>query len=468
MRIAFDTSYLELPERLYTRQAPVPVAAPSLIVWNRALATRLGLKVPEDVDALATAFSGNAPPEGATPLAQLYAGHQFGHWNPQLGDGRAVLLGEIVAPDGARFDIQLKGAGRTPYSRSGDGRAALGPVLREYVVSEAMAALGIPTTRALAAVLTGEAVQRETALPGAILTRVARSHIRVGTFQVLAARQDWEGLGALYAHTRDRHYPEAESPAALLAAVAARQARLVAEWLGVGFIHGVMNTDNCTLSGETIDYGPCAFMDGYDPMRVYSSIDRQGRYAYGAQADIIVWNMAQLASALVPLMGERDAAVAELTAVVQALPDRLRAEWARVFTAKIGIATAEPGDLALVGRLLDLMAAEEADFTGTFAALRSGEIALSREEAAAWAKDWQTRIAREDAPEEVMARANPLRIPRNHQVEAMIAAAMTGDFTPFERLNAALARPYEAAPEFADYARAPHPEEEITATFCGT
>ncbi|NND17649.1 MAG: YdiU family protein, partial [Silicimonas sp.] len=309
--LPFDNSYARLPERFYTRMTPTPVAAPALVALNRPLAERLGL----DADALASeagiaALAGNAVPGGADPLAQVYAGHQFGGWSPQLGDGRAILLGEVVAPDGARFDVQLKGSGPTPYSRMGDGRAWLGPVLREYIVSEAMAALGVPTTRALAAVTTGEVVVREAALPGAVLTRVAASHIRVGTFQFFASRQDIDGLKALVAHALERHDPAAGDALGLLAGVVERQAALVAQWMGLGFIHGVMNTDNMTISGETIDYGPCAFMDVYHPLRVFSSIDAHGRYAYARQPDVAMWNLAQLASALLPLIGEVEPAQA--------------------------------------------------------------------------------------------------------------------------------------------------------------
>src|SRR5580698_7039503 len=315
VRFAFDNSYALLPERFYARLDPTPVAAPHLVRLNVALADRLGL----DPEALSSpdgvaVLSGNQPPEGSSPLAAAYAGHQFGHFVPQLGDGRAVLLGEVVAPDGARFDIQLKGSGRTPFSRGGDGRASVGPVLREYIVSEAMAALGIPTTRSLAAVTTGEGVYRETILPGAVLTRVASSHIRVGTFQFFAARGDVEGVRTLADHVIARHYPEvaaAEHPyRALLDAVIARQAALVARWLLVGFIHGVMNTDNCSIAGETIDYGPCAFMDAYDPATVFSSIDEQGRYAYANQPRIALWNLTRLAECLLPLFSDdKDSAI---------------------------------------------------------------------------------------------------------------------------------------------------------------
>ena len=325
-QIPFDNSYARLPERFFTRQPATPVAAPQLIIFNHALAADLGI-TPGDEAELAQVFSGNQIAQGAEPLAQAYAGHQFGGFSPQLGDGRALLLGEVVSPQtGQRLDIQLKGSGPTPYSRMGDGRAWLGPVLREYLLCEAMHALGVPTTRALAAVSTGQPILREAGpLPGAILTRVAASHIRVGTFEYFAARRDADALQALFEYTCARHYPTARDPVMLLDAVIARQANLVAQWHAIGFIHGVMNTDNTTLSGETIDYGPAAFMDAYHPVTVYSSIDRQGRYAYDNQSRVIVWNLAQLASALVPLMPDQDEAVAVFTNQINAMPDRLLA-----------------------------------------------------------------------------------------------------------------------------------------------
>ncbi|ETX30766.1 protein adenylyltransferase SelO [Roseivivax isoporae] len=469
--IPFDNSYSALPEGFYTRLAPEPVAAPSLVAFNADLAALLRIDVPTDRDELAAIFSGNAVPEGAAPLAQLYAGHQFGQFNPQLGDGRAHLLGEVVGTDGVRRDIQLKGSGRTPYSRMGDGRAWLGPVLREYVVSEAMHAMGVPTTRALAAVRTGETVLREAPLPGAVLTRVAQSHIRVGTFQIFAARRDIDALQALCDYTIARHYPDADGPADLLQRVIDRQAALVAHWTSLGFIHGVMNTDNCTLSGETIDYGPCAFMDAYHPDTVFSSIDRFGRYGYAAQADIIVWNMAQLATALVPLMPDPEAAVQDFTARVHGMADTIRAEWERRFAAKIGISTPQAGDATLVADLLTQMQAGRADFTNTFRGLLHG---TARDEFADrdayddWHARWQARIADEPEPEALMARTNPAFIPRNHRIEQMIEAAVAGDDAPFHRLNAVLARPFEDQPDAADLARTPLPAEVVRATFCGT
>lgn len=473
MTLPFDNSYARLPERFHVRQPPVPVEAPRLLALNRDLAVRLGL----DADWLAgpeglAMLAGNAVPEGSEPLAQAYAGHQFGNFVPQLGDGRALLLGEILAPDGARFDIQLKGAGPTAFSRRGDGRAWMGPVIREYIVSEAMAALGVPTTRALAATATGEAVFREGAMPGAVLTRVATSHIRVGTFQFFAARGDLEGLRLLTEHTLARHYPQAEGAIGLLRGVIDQQARLIAAWMSLGFIHGVMNTDNMAVSGETIDYGPCAFMDGYHPQTVFSSIDERGRYAYANQPQIGIWNLAQLATALLPLIAEtREAAIEQAEAALGAYPEAYQAEWLARFRAKIGLATAEDGDLELIERLLTLMARDQSDFTRTFRGLARGNARdefLDREGFDAWAADWQARLAREEAPEARMRAASPAIIPRNHRVEQAIRAAVRGDTGPFHRLNAALADPFADRAEYADLEAAPVEDERVRRTYCGT
>ncbi|SDX98445.1 protein adenylyltransferase SelO [Citreimonas salinaria] len=470
LSIPFDNTYARLPDGFYARQAPVPVAEPTLIAFNAPLARDLNIAGADDPD-LAPIFAGNQVPEGAEPLAQLYAGHQFGQFNPQLGDGRAVLLGEVTDRQGTRRDIQLKGSGRTPFSRMGDGRAWLGPVLREYVLSEAMHALGVPTTRALAAVRTGESVLREVPLPGAVLTRVATSHIRVGTFQVFAARRDAGALRALFDYTVARHYPGARDPSDLLGAVVERQAKLVAQWMALGFIHGVMNTDNCTLSGETIDYGPCAFMDAYAPDTVFSSIDRYGRYGYAAQADIIVWNMAQLATALVPLMPDETEAIDTFTRQIHAMPDLIRAEWLSRFAAKLGITAPHADDARLIADLLDLMHAGGSDFTNTFRGLADG---TARDQIAdrggfdAWQARWRPRLKDEADPEAVMRTANPAFIPRNHRIEEMIAAAVEGDDAPFHRLNAVLADPYSDQPDAADLRRPPSRDEVVTATFCGT
>ena len=471
LSIPFDNSFAALPAGFYSRVAPTPVRAPRLRALNRDLAAILRISE-GDAEEMAQVFGGNTLPDGATPLAQLYAGHQFGSFNPQLGDGRAILLGEVTGTDGIRRDIQLKGSGPTPYSRMGDGRAWLGPVLREYVVSEAMAAMGVPTTRALAVVETGEPVWREAgALPGAVLTRVASSHLRVGTFQVFAARGQKEHLQRLTDYAIARHYPDVDGPMGLLRAVCAAQARLIPHWMSVGFIHGVMNTDNAAVSGETIDYGPCAFMDTYDAATVFSSIDRTGRYAYANQPDIAVWNMAQLASALVGLMPDKDAAVAEATEIVHGMPDTIRQEWTRRFAAKIGISEPREGDAALVGDLLQRMQDGRADFTNTFRALATGNARDQFTDPAAfdaWESAWRARIAHAAAPDAVMRAANPAVIPRNHRIEEMIAAAVTGDDSLFHRLNSVLARPFDDDPEARDLTRPPEPHEVVPATFCGT
>ena len=477
LSLPFDNSYARLPDRFFTKMDPTPVDGPSLIRLNEGLAAELGL----DPAALRSAegvavLAGNAVPAGAEPLAQVYAGHQFGGWSPQLGDGRAILLGEVVGQNGQRRDIQLKGAGRTPYSRMGGGRAWLGPVLREYIVSEAMYALGIPTTRALAAVATGEDILREAALPGAVLTRVAASHIRVGTFQYFAARNDAEALRALTDHAIARHYPDASGPLGLLKGVIAAQAKLIAQWMGVGFIHGVMNTDNMAISGETIDYGPCAYMDTYHPTTVFSSIDRHGRYAYNKQADIGVWNLAQLASAILPLLGDdQDAAIDDATEVLHSFPDMFQAAWLEVFRAKIGLTTAEDGDAELIHQLLDRMATNSADFTNTFRALSTDAARDQFSDPAAfdtWAEDWKTRLSREAQSSEArkvqMDAANPSIIPRNHRVEEVIQAALSDDFTPFENLLNATARPYETLAGNAKFTTPPKPAEVVHQTFCGT
>ncbi|TDK51976.1 protein adenylyltransferase SelO [Antarcticimicrobium luteum] len=471
LKIPFDNSFARLPGAFFTAQDPQPVAAPYLVIFNEDLARIMGI-APGEAEEMAAVFSGNRVPEGAAPLAQLYSGHQFGQYNPQLGDGRAVLLGEVVGTDGRRRDIQLKGSGRTPYSRGGDGRAWLGPVLREYVVSEAMHALGIPTTRALAAVETGEPVHRqEGALPGAVLTRVAASHLRVGSFQVFAARGDLESLKRLTGYAIDRHYPQAEGPMGLLRAVCAAQARLVAQWMSVGFIHGVMNTDNCAISGETIDYGPCAFLDVFHPQTVFSSIDRYGRYAYDRQAEMAVWNLAQLATALIQQIEDREAAVEEATEIVHAMPGAIEAEWLRLFRVKLALSDAQAGDQALIEDLLRRMAANQADFTNTFRALGSAVARDQFTDPAAydgWEAAWRARRQGLGEAAPLIAAANPAFIPRNHRLEQMIEAAVSGDYAPFHRMNAVLATPYEDQPEAEDLTRPPLPDEVVEATFCGT
>ncbi len=487
---AFDNSYARLPDRFFARLPPTPVAAPRLVRLNERLAWDLGL----DPQRLASAegvaiLAGNCVAGGSEPLAAAYAGHQFGNFVPQLGDGRAILLGEIIDRSGVRRDIQLKGAGPTPYSRRGDGRAALGPVLREYIVSEAMAALGIPTTRALAAVTTGEAVWRETPLPGAVLTRVASSHIRVGTFQFFAARGDVDGVRQLADYVIARHYPQAAQAAnryrALLDLVIARQAGLVAQWLCVGFIHGVMNTDNMTISGETIDYGPCAFMDAYHPGTVYSSIDSQGRYAYGNQPRIAQWNLARLAETLLPLLDhDQEAAIRQAQEALDAFAGGFEKAYAAGLGRKLGLLDARPDDLSLAQDLLERMARNSADFTLTFRRLCDAVVdeqsdanlrALFAEPGAydEWAVRWRQRLAQEDATpdarRDAIREANPAFIPRNHLVEEAIAAAVgAADFAPFETLLTVLAKPYEDQPEFGRYAEPPRPDQVVHQTFCGT
>lgn len=486
--IAFDNSYARLPDRFYAEVAPTVVAAPRLIRLNAPLASQLGLDPdwlsgPEGVAML----SGNAVPAGAASIATAYAGHQFGGFSPQLGDGRAILLGEVVNRDGKRYDLQLKGAGPTPFSRRGDGRAALGPVLREYIVSEAMAALGVPTTRALAAVLTGEAVRRETSLPGAVLTRVASSHIRIGTFQYFAARGDIEALRLLADHVIARHYPACTGEGrylALLGAVVAAQAALVAQWMTIGFIHGVMNTDNMSIAGETIDYGPCAFMDAYHPTTVFSSIDERGRYAYGNQPPIARWNLTRFAETLLPLLDDDiDKAVPIAQAALDRFDPQFQAHLIAGFRRKLGFATEEAEDVELIRTLLDTMQQGEADFTLVFRRLSEEAAAESADECRslfsdpaafdAWEGRWRQRLSREQASaqarREAMLQANPLFIPRNHLIEAAIEAAVEReDFGPFETLLAVLARPFEAQPGREDHARPPGMHERVLATFCGT
>lgn len=479
----FDNSYTRLPPGLFTRSTPVPVRHPGVVYLNAPLAAALGL----DPGALAEAdgaaiFAGNALPPGADPIAQAYAGHQFGHFT-NLGDGRAILLGEQIAPDGSRHDIQLKGAGRTRYSRGGDGRAALGPMLREVLISEALHALGIPTTRSLAVASTGEAVLREEALPGAILVRVAASHIRVGTFQYAAAVADPTLLPALLAHTISRHDPglaEADEPAlAFLEAVIDRQAALIARWMQVGFIHGVMNTDNMAVSGETIDYGPCAFLDAYDPTTVFSSIDRQGRYAWANQPGIAHWNLARLAESLLPtLPGDAEAAVERISTVLATFPDRFARHALAGWRAKLGLRTEEDGDQALVTALLAAMEGIGADFTATFAALAAAAeapAAATRFVAgplADWRATWRARLDRQpqslaDATA-LMRRTNPLVIPRNHRVEEALAAAVAGEMAPFETLLDAITHPFDDTPATQPFRDGPPPGCGPYRTFCGT
>jgi uncharacterized protein YdiU (UPF0061 family) len=489
-------SYARLPAHFFTRVDPTRVAAPRLIKFNHELAADLGLDLGGvDAAALAEIFSGNRLGFGSEPIAMVYAGHQFGQFVPQLGDGRAILVGEVRDRSGTRRDIQLKGSGRTPYSRSGDGRAALGPVLREYLVSEAMHALGLPATRALAAVATGEVVYREQPLPGAILTRVAAGHVRVGTFQFFAARGDVAALKRLADYVIERNYPDAAAAAnpylELLNAVIRAQAALVAGWLHVGFIHGVMNTDNMSVAGETIDFGPCAFMDGYDSMAVFSSIDARGRYAYGNQPKAALWNLGRFAETLLPLLDpSSDRAVVLANEAIAAFVPLFDARWLEGMRRKLGLGTADEEDGELIRGLFDVMQRGEADFTLTFRCLSdvaagAGAAAGAAAEAALyglftppdamhdWLARWRGRVARDaqsaDARAAAMRRVNPAVIPRNHRIEqAIVAAVERDDFAPFEALSAVLSRPYDERAPGDDYTRPPRMDERVLQTFCGT
>jgi uncharacterized protein YdiU (UPF0061 family) len=497
----FDNSFARELQGLYVPWRPAAVPAPRLLFLNRSLAAELGLDVASlDGPAGAATFAGNALPDGAEPLAQAYAGHQFGGFSPQLGDGRALLLGEVIDRQGRRRDIAFKGSGRTPFARGGDGKAAVGPMLREVLLGEAMHALGIPTTRALAVAATGEPVYREHTLPGAVLTRVAASHIRVGTFEFFASRGDVERLRKLAVYTIARHdaaLATAPQPfLALLRTVAERQSALVAQWMNVGFIHGVMNTDNMAISGETIDYGPCAFMEAYDPAAVFSSIDHQGRYAFGNQPDVACWNLARLAETLLPLLSDDPGqAVAMATEVIVAFPAQYRAHLLRGQRAKLGLGRGEldedSADAALAADWLTLLHAERLDFTLAWRRLADAAAgdeaplrALFAEAGApdAWLARWRARCASEDdcgahrsvlvsiARAAAMRSVNPRVIPRNHRVEEALAAASDeGDLAPFDRLLDALRRPYDEAGELAPYAEpAPAAVTACYRTFCGT
>ncbi|BCS88552.1 protein adenylyltransferase SelO [Pseudodesulfovibrio sediminis] len=482
----FDNTYARLPHHFYQKIAPTPVAAPQLIRLNTPLAQTLELDLPETDQALAALFSGNTLLDGMEPLAQAYAGHQFGHFVPQLGDGRALLLGEAVTGEGHRFDIQLKGSGRTRFSRGGDGRSPLGPVIREYVVSEAMHALGIPTTRALAMVTTGETVHRETPLPGAVMTRVASSFLRVGTFEYFAARNNVDALRQLAEYAIQRHYPEAaeaDNPyAAFFEAVCAAQAKLVAQWMCVGFIHGVMNTDNTTISGETIDFGPCAFMDSYNPAQVFSSIDQQGRYAFNQQPLVVQWNMGCLGGCLVPLLSQDETeanAIGEQ--ILGTLTPRFAEQYRKGLCAKVGLHTATDSDFALTRELLSLMHQDHVDFTVAFRTLCDCEdradsftsLFDAREAIAAWVEEWRSRLKAQGNNKaerrHAMRAVNPAFIPRNHRIEEAIRAAEdTGDFALTHRLIEILSNPFADQPENSAYQEPPQPSQRVHQTFCGT
>jgi uncharacterized protein YdiU (UPF0061 family) len=478
----FDNSYAGLPELFYSRLQPTPVRSSKLVMFNRSLAQSLGLNAQVlQTEAGASIFAGNQMPEGAQPIAQAYAGHQFGNFT-MLGDGRALLLGEQITPDGKRYDIQLKGAGRTPYSRGGDGRAALGPMLREYIISEAMHGLGIPTTRSLAVAVTGEAIIRETELPGAVLTRVAASHLRVGTFQYAAGWGTKEDLRALADFTLRRHFPDADLEdnryLVLLRKVIHRQAALIAKWQLVGFIHGVMNTDNMALSGETIDYGPCAFMDVYNPGTVFSSIDVQGRYAYGNQPHIGAWNLARFAETLLPLLhDEQKEAIHLAEKEIANYHELFHRNWLSGMRAKLGFFNEEEQDQSLVDDLLRLMEQHQADYTNTFLALtfdkREDNALFGSPEFARWHERWQERCGRQkeslDSSRELMRSSNPALIPRNHRVEeALEAAVQHEDLSVLQRLLEALEDPFAHSPEQSEYCQLPAPSGRPYRTFCGT
>ena len=486
MPFLFDNSYSRLPDAFFARTKPTPVSAPEMIQLNHELASELGIDTsrldsPEGLAILA----GNQLAEGSEPLAMAYSGHQFGGFSPQLGDGRAILLGEVVGKENVRYDIQLKGSGPTPFSRRGDGRSALGPVLREYIVSEAMAALGVPTTRALAAVVSGDQVVREGFEPGGIFTRVAKSHVRIGTFQWFAARQDHENLKILADYVIDRHYPdiqEEENPyQALLEGLIERQASLIAHWMQLGFIHGVMNTDNMTVSGETIDYGPCAFLDNYEAAKRFSSIDRQGRYAFGNQGPIGQWNLTRFAETLLPLLDDdQEKAIAIAEAALGRFSELYQNALQERFVAKIGIERGDTSDLRMMENLLTVMEEGEADFTQVFRHLPTAlpvgndEVLVSffNQPAAivSWLESWRVRLQESD-PDQVVAlmrRTNPVYIPRNHRVEQAIEAGNGGDWTLFHKLNQVLQDPFKEREEFSEYEAAPTPAEVVQATFCGT
>ncbi|HGG59988.1 MAG TPA: YdiU family protein [Gammaproteobacteria bacterium] len=490
--IAFDNSYSALGSAFYTRVEPEPVSDPRLLFFNDDLAAMLGIQAGSlDIAEKAAVFSGNRIPDGAEPLAMVYSGHQFGAFNPRLGDGRAILLGEVVA-GGERFDIQLKGSGRTPYSRNGDGRATVGAVLRESILSEAMANLGVPTTRSLAVVSTGDLIRREGWLPGGVITRVSRSFVRIGTFEYFASIGDHDAMKKLANYVIDRIYPDLRDAGnpyeALLAQVIERQARLIAHWMRIGFIHGVMNTDNVSIAGETIDYGPCAFMDGFDHDQVFSSIDRQGRYAYGNQPSIGQWNLVRFAETLLPLLMQGDdtrAAVAAAERLLNEFRDIYHQAWFDGMREKLGLVTQARDDARLIDDFLDLLDRDTADFTLAFRRLSSLGLEPSARDAEmkalfhrvpdleAWLARWRQRLrdenSRDAERQQRMQRVNPLYIPRNHLVEAVIRAAEDhGDMQPFHQLGEVLQNPFEERPEWSEYARPPKPEEQVLQTYCGT
>jgi len=477
----FNNTYSKLPGSMLTKLAPTPVKAPELIIVNHSLSKELGLDFTALSDKnLASIFSGNSPPEGSDTIAQAYAGHQFGHFT-LLGDGRAIVVGEHLSKNNKRFDIQFKGSGKTPYSRNGDGRAALGPMLREYIISESMHGLGIPTTRSLAVVKTGEKVIRETSLDGAVLTRVAESHIRVGTFQYAFVAKDKKDLKILFDYTIDRHYPhikDSKTPAIdLLKIVIEKQTKLVVDWMRVGFIHGVMNTDNVAISGETIDYGPCAFMDAYDPETVFSSIDQYGRYAFFNQPGITKWNLARFAECLVPLINEdKNTSVQIATEIVNSFSEIYQKSWFEMMRKKLGLLGENVKDEKLIIDLLDWMHKNKADYTNTFCFLMNqnfqDEKIYDSQNFLDWKNQWFDRLkintnSREESLK-LMLLNNPLVIPRNHKVEEVLEAASSGDLNPVKNLLKILEKPYENKKEINKYQSPAPPSDKIYKTFCGT
>jgi uncharacterized protein YdiU (UPF0061 family) len=481
LKICLDPTYTTLPSSLFSKLSPTPVSEPKLIIYNQNLADELGLDLGNISEKESTDFlSGNRVPEGTTPFAQAYAGHQFGNFTV-LGDGRAIVLGEFLSSAGQRFDLQLKGSGRTPYSRGGDGRAALGPMLREYIISEAMHALGVPTTRSLAVVSTGNTVYRETPLPGAVLSRIASSHIRVGTFEFTSLLEDKTTTEKLLHYLIERHFPEIKEkenqPLALLEAVIYQQAELITHWMRVGFIHGVMNTDNMALSGETIDYGPCAFMDTFDPNTVFSSIDRQGRYAYANQPYIAQWNIARLAESLLALMpGKKEEAIGETEALLNSFEQVYKKKWLAMMRSKLGLADPHKEDEKLITDLLDWMHKTKADFTNTFRDLGKPELSenelFKTESFESWHTRWKERLKQEpkglDSSLSLMGSVNPAVIPRNHKVEEALTAGEQGDIEPFKHLLQAIERPYEDGDHLLPYQAQPKQTEKVYQTFCGT
>jgi uncharacterized protein YdiU (UPF0061 family) len=477
----FDNSYTQLPSSFFVKQNPAKVREPHVVLFNQNLAISLGLNIDDLLEDDANIiFSGNKVPEGAEPIAQAYAGHQFGHFTI-LGDGRAILLGEQITPKGVRYDIQLKGAGLTAYSRSGDGRAALGPMLREYIISEAMHALGIPTTRSLAVTTTGEPVYRDKVLQGAILTRVALSHIRVGTFQFASSLHDVDAVKTLADYTLNRHFSDIVSAEnkylALLETVIGRQSNLLAKWMLAGFVHGVMNTDNMAICGETIDYGPCAFMDTYNPATVFSSIDLQGRYAFGNQPHIAQWNLARFAETLLPLLHhdlKQSIQIAE--DAIHSFPIKFEQHWLSGMRAKLGLFTEEADDLTLVEELLICMEKYSMDYTNTFRDLSStlniDKPMLNALDFIKWHSRWQKRLLNQnkslDCAIQLMLATNPAVIPRNHQVESALNAAEEGDLTILKKLIEVLSKPFNDSPDVAYYSAPPIPSKTVYKTFCGT